>query len=383
MTITFSAFNSIRRSLLIALLMLCPLGVHAATVLRNCFAAPGDYQVSFINDLVASNNRAGDVLTPPGHLVGNGAAINAQCDCPGTMSASTTVMGYVFASTPLSAGVPGYGRLTDKIDIDIDAYTNAINSPDGSGLFQIALNAYPLTSPVSKAESINSTESSETVCSPATQPVAGVASRQFKWNVIAARFYIKVPILGQETIPSTLVVQSSACLYYGSGMCVYGDAQPVANVWLSGALSAPLSCTINAGSVIEVDFGSLVSSNFRTQGRPPDGFTLKNVDISFHCDDAAISNYDKIKLTLTADQGVSDPGEGFIAKMLGRDDIGVRLYDTNTNNIRLDGTMDFPIVLDASGNGIIKFQAAPVATNSNKPAPGTFEGNVTVKMDIR
>ncbi len=383
MTLTFSAFYPIRRSLLIVVLMLSPWRVHAATVLRNCFAAPGDYQVSLIHDLVASNNSAGTVFTPSGHLVGNGAAINAQCDCPGTMSASTTVMGYVFASTSLSAGVPGYGHLTDKIDIDIDAYTNAINSPDGGGLFQIALNNYPSTSPVSKSEAITSNESTETVCSPTTQPVVGVAVRQFKWNVIAARLYIKVPILGQETIPSTLVVQSSACLYYGSGMCVYGDAQPVANVWLSGALSAPLSCTINAGSVIEVDFGSLVSTHFRAQGRPPDGFTLKNVDISFHCDDAAVSNYDKIKLTLTADQGVSDPGEGLIAKMLGRDDIGVRMYDTNTNNIRLDGSMDFPIILDASGNGIIKFQAAPVATSGNKPTPGKFEGNVTVKMDIR
>lgn len=96
-----------------------------------------------------------------------------------------------------------------------------------------------------------------------------------------------------------------------------------------------------------------------------------------------MSNSDKIKLSLSADQGVSDGESGLIAKMVDRDDIGVRMYDSNSNSIRLDGSAEFPVTLDSQGNGSIKMQAAPVATTDNIPAGGNFEGNVTVKMDIK
>ncbi|KNC94856.1 fimbrial protein [Trabulsiella odontotermitis] len=376
--------NLTLRFLITLLFMLSMAPARAATILRNCFAAPGTYQTTINREFSADENSAGKIIQPDGHLVGAGQAITAQCDCPGNMTASSTVMGFAFAGSPLSAGSrAGYGYLTENIDIDIDAYTDAIHSPDGSGLYSIAIDNYPTTVPVSSMESLTSKESNETVCRSGTQPVSGVPSRQFKWNILSARLYIKSPILGQETIPPTLIEQSSACLYFGSGMCGSGDAQPVANIWLSGSLSAPLSCTINAGSTIDVDFGAIARTNFTTAGVPPVGFTLKAVNINFHCDNAAVSQYQKIKLTLTADQGVSDPGDGLIARMMGRDDIGVRLYDTNSNSVGLDGNMAFPVVLDSQGNGSIKMQAAPVATTATPPEAGPFEGNVTVKMELR
>ncbi|WHP29735.1 fimbrial protein [Trabulsiella odontotermitis] len=375
---------SVPRILIAILFILSNVSAQAATILRNCFTAPGTYQATIDREFSASENSTGKTIQLDGHQVGAGQSITAQCDCPGTMTASSTVMGFTFAGSPLSAGSrAGYGYLTENIDIDIDAYTDAIHSPDGSGLYAIAIDSYPTTVPVSSMESLTSKESNETVCRSGTQPVTGTPSRQFKWNILSTRLYIKSPILGQETIPSTLVEQSSACLYFGNGMCTSGDAQPVANIWLSGSLSAPLSCTINAGSTIDVDFGAIARSNFTTAGVPPVGFTLKAVDINFHCDNAAVSNYQKIKLTLTADQGVSDPGDGLIAKMVSRDDIGVRMYDANSNSVGLDGTVAFPIVLDSQGNGSIKMQAAPVATTATPPAAGSFEGNVTVKLDLR
>jgi type 1 fimbria pilin len=371
--------------LLVALFItLSSVSTHAATLLRNCFTAPGTYQTTVDREFSADENSAGKIIQLDGHLIGVGQPITAQCDCPGTMTSSSTVMGFAFAGSPLSAGSrAGYGYLTGNIDIDIDAYSDAIHSPDGSGLYSISIDSYPTTAPVASMESLTSKESTESVCRPGTQPVAGTPLRQFKWNILSARLYIKSPILGQETIPPTLIEQSSACLYFGSGMCSSADAQPVANIWLSGSLSAPLSCTINAGSTIDVDFGAIARTNFTAAGVPPSGFTLKDVNINFHCDNAAVSNYQKIKLTLTADQGVSDPGDGLIARMIDRDDIGVRLYDANSNGVGLDGNMEFPVVLDSQGNGSIKMQAAPVATTATPPTAGPFEGNVTVKMDLR
>ena len=92
---------------------------------------------------------------------------------------------------------------------------------------------------------------------------------------------------------------------------------------------------------------------------------------------------DKITLKLSADQGVTEGSSSLIAKMIGRDDIGVRMFDENSNNVVLDGSVTFPVTLDQDGNGHIKMTAAPVGTKDAPPAAGAYEGNVTVKMEIK
>lgn len=370
---------------LIAALFLAPLPGHTASF-SSCFIAPATYQTNYTRELAANENISGAKIVAPGHLVGTGVEMEANCDCPRNLSTSTDITLLTLAGSPLSAGVNGYGVLTDKVDVDVAGYIDAINSPDGSGLEKININAYPtamgqlLWSYDTKSKEIN-----ESVCNDATRP-QGAASkkRKFKWNVMTATFYIKKPILGEEVIPPTLVVQNYACVA-SSSYCDRGDAntQLVSNIWLSGKLSAPLSCTINAGSTIEVDFGNIISKQFVSRGELPRGYAIKNVDIAYHCDGPAVGNDDKIKLTLTADQGTAEGSDNLIARMLGRDDIGVRVFDSNNANVALDGTYDFPVVLDETGNGVIRIKAAPVSTKSTTPAPGKFEGNVTVKMELR
>lgn len=157
----------------------------------------------------------------------------------------------------------------------------------------------------------------------------------------------------------------------------------VSNIWLSGSISAPLSCTINEGSTIEVDLGNIARPQFKSKGLAPQGYTLKNVDITYHCDDNAVGNDNRITLTLSADQGVVDSSDPLIAKMLGRDDVGVRVFTDSNKNVALDGSYAFPVTMDEQGNGSVRIKAAPVSTTSAAPEPGKFEGNVTVKMDLR
>ncbi|MDM2957924.1 fimbrial protein [Citrobacter sp. CK206] len=359
---------------------------QAATILRDCFTAPQYYSVTFSNEINANDNTANNIVKFDEHIVGNGVEMEANCTCPGNVFESTAIMELTLAGSPLNAGIAGYGYLTENIDIDVAGYSDAVNSLDGTGLIQISINQYP--TPVSSMgkviESMKPTEGSASVCSDSTHPgTPAPAKRTFRWNVIAATFYIKKPILGIEVIPPTILVQNYACLYFDSGSCDAGSAQHVSNIWLSGSLSAPLSCTINAGSTIEVDLGKIVSKQFVTRGQPPEGYALKNVDISYHCDGNAVGNTDRIKLTLSADQGVVDSSDPLIAKMLGRDDLGVRIFSEDNQNIALDGTFEFPVTMDEQGNGAVRIKAAPVSTTSATPAPGEFEGNVTVKMDLR
>jgi len=358
----------------------------AATILHDCFGAPQEYSITFDRELNASENTVNHPVDVQEHLVGGGMEMEANCSCPGNMSATSSVLELTLAGSPLTGGTNGYGYLTDKVDIDVKGYSDAVNSPDGEGLFGLNINQYPtqLSSMSKTIENIKTTEGTASVCSESTRPSGSTSvKRKFKLNVIGATFYIKKPIIGKEVIPSTLVVQNYTCLYFGSGSCSFSDAQQVSNIWLSGSLSAPLSCTINEGSTIEVDFGNIVSKQFSGKSQPPQGYALKNVDISYHCDNNAVGNNDRIKLTLTADQGVVDSSDPLIAKMLDKEDVGVRVYDENNQSVALDGTFEFPVPMDDQGNGVVRIKAAPVSTTSKTPEPGKFEGNVTVKMDLR
>ncbi|HGU9816917.1 TPA: fimbrial protein [Enterobacter chuandaensis] len=360
----------------------------SVTLLHGCFDAPQTYTISFDHEFTSSDNVANHDYDIPGHLVGAGADLEANCTCPGNLFSSSTVYETTFAGSPLNPGTHGYGYLTDKIDADITGYTDAINSPDGNFLTPVTIDEYPTSRGNMNSIMGNTsakTEGEASVCSSETRPAdSATVKRKFRWNVVAVLLHVKKPILGEEVIPPMIIAQNYACLYIGSGAsCDPTQAEQVSDIWFSGTLSAPLSCTINAGSTIEVEFGSLVSKQFVSKGQPPGGYALKNVDIAYHCDDNAVGNTDRIKLTLTADQGVADSSTPYIAKLLERDDLGVRVYDENNQNVALDGTYAFPVTMDEQGNGVIKIQAAPVSTTDTTPEPGRFEGNVTVKMDLR
>lgn len=374
---------------IVGLILFSAVGSCAATPLTDCFHSPGIYTFNIDQEVVAANNQTGKHHNA-GHIVAAGSPITASCNCPSNMPTTgnrAAVHVVASAGSPLQTGPSGYGSLTDKLDVMLSGYSDAINRQDGNGLFIIYINQYP--TPLMSMEKIVdasavSTEAQSSVCSVQTRSDdASTTQRQFQWNVIAADFYLNKPVFGEEIIPLQTVVENYACLYYGNYDGTRGCSvlEKVSEIRLGGILSAPLSCTINAGSQIEVEFPVLAPSAFTTPGVPPAN-SIKAVDISYHCDNPAAENQGRIKMTLTADNGNSG-NDGYIAKMLGRDDIGVRMYNDNNDAVVLDGSFDFPITLDEQGNGVIKMTAAPVSTTETKPAAGKYEGNVTVKMDIK
>ncbi|HEY2452152.1 MAG TPA: hypothetical protein VGI71_05960 [Scandinavium sp.] len=121
----------------------------------------------------------------------------------------------------------------------------------------IAIDKYPTpTSSMNyQIESkLTSTEATVSVCSTDTRPSGGTTvKRIFRWNVMGMTLYVKKPMLGVERTPATIVATNYACLYFGSGSCSISSATQVSNIWLSGFISAPLSCTINDGGTIDVE----------------------------------------------------------------------------------------------------------------------------------
>ena len=369
------------KNTLVFLIFLIP-GISFATPLSGCFSGASTYNVTYNNELTASEN-AGATFTVD-FLSGSENAMEANCQCPKSGFYYDTIVGEVTAAaSPLPAGGTNHGKLTDRLDVVVKGTSDAINGTGSLTFIPITLYPTPLDKMSSKND-IKLAENNQDVCSQGTHPSKGATiKRQFKWNTLSLNFYITKPIFGDEIISPVTVIQYYSCLYYDSS-CKVTDTQHVSDIILSGVISAPLTCTINAGSTIEAELGTVLTPQFAKKGQIPTGYRLTNVDISYHCDnDDARSSTDKIIISLTSDQGVVDGSNKLIAKMTGRDDVGVRMYDENNNNVVLDGSVSFPLTLDQDGNGHIKMTAAPVSTTDTPPAAGAFEGNVTVKMDIK
>lgn len=366
----------------ICLILLIP-GTVYATVLPGCFSGPLTYNINYDRELTPSENKAGTMFAID-FLSGSDNVAEANCQCPKTGFYYDTVVGEVTAAaSPLPAGGTNRGKLTDRLDVIVKGTTDAVNGTGSLTFIPITLYPTP-TDKMSSKNDIKLAENNQDVCSQTTHPSKGATvKRQFKWNTVSLNFYITKPIFGKEVISPVTVVQYYSCLYYDSS-CKVTETQHVSDIILSGVISAPLTCTINAGSTIEAELGTVTTPQFVTKGHIPSGYRLTDVDISYHCDnDDARSSTDKIVISLTSDQGVVEDSNKLIAKMIGRDDIGVRMFDENDNNVVLDGSVSFPLTLDQDGNGQVKMKAAPVSTTDTPPAAGPFEGNVTVKMDIK
>lgn len=169
----------------------------AVTLLHSCFSAPQAYTTTFDHEFSSSENIANHDYDVPNHLVGNGPEIVANCSCPANMFSSSMVYEKTFAGSPLNPGTNGYGYLTEKIDADITAYADAINSPDGTSLTPIAVNEYPTPRANMRSTTENAlakTEGDANVCSRGTQPsYAAATKRNFRWNVVAILLHIKNP----------------------------------------------------------------------------------------------------------------------------------------------------------------------------------------------
>ena len=371
--------NTLRLSLSAALFCLLTAGpAHASVWLSDCFTSTATYEAVVSHEIDPSKNKAGQYTDISDTITGSGPAVTASCLCHGNVLNTSPIIETVYAGSPLQAGAAGArGKLTDSLDVSVTAYAE-------SGGESLAIDNYPTPVGVSTMAWKNAPQFKEQDASVCAKN-SSYPKRQFNLNTFSVRLFVNKPILGVEVIPHTLMVQYYTCISISSGSDGSSCATyfyHVSDVWMSGAVTAPLSCTINAGTTIEADLGSIVKSQFVTPGQPPAGYTLKNVDIHYHCDSSAVGSSDRIKLTLSADQGTVS-GEPLIAKLIGRDDLGVRVFDSNNQNVPLDGTFEFPITLDEQGDGVVSIKAAPVSTQSAQPAAGQFEGNVTVKMDLK
>ncbi len=106
--------------------------------------------------------------------------------------------------------------------------------------------------------------------------------------------YFTRPFVGQVVIPSTKILD-----LYGTKVSGSYGGMPMSSVYMSGLVTVPQSCEINAGQVINVKFGNIMSNDIKNPGEIANGFTPKVVDMTLACNN--ISNGVVVSLSFSGE----------------------------------------------------------------------------------
>ncbi|EPG4210108.1 fimbrial protein [Klebsiella michiganensis] len=182
--------------------------------------------------------------------------------------------------------------------------------------------------------------------------------------------YIKKPFVGTVNIPSTKLYS----LYESTTSGSFGGT-PISELYISGQVIVPQTCSINAGQIVTVDFGSFMSGEFKNKGQMPAGYTPKTITVPIKCNgmDANAS----LTLRFQAEASADEPA----AIKTSNDDVGVQITDDSGKVIEPNSGL-IPFQLDDNLQATVTFHAAPISTTGNVPAEGTFSATAYIRVDF-
>ncbi|MEO3989996.1 fimbrial protein [Pseudocitrobacter cyperus] len=188
------------------------------------------------------------------------------------------------------------------------------------------------------------------------------------------RIYIAAPLSGQIVIPSTKIMN----LYLSkTGVGTPSPAVPhIAEFYISGVITIPQSCTINAGQTIEVKFPDLRASDIRLNGASPDA-SEQTTNVTFTCSNVADGSDVSVAITGENDEHVGD------YLKTSNDDIGIKITDNEGNVVAPNGNARLPITDFGNRQGSIKFKSRPVNTTGDAPEAGTYEATATLTIKLQ
>ncbi len=184
--------------------------------------------------------------------------------------------------------------------------------------------------------------------------------------------YFTRPFVGQVTIDNVKILD-----LYGSKVSGSYGGMPMSSIYMNGSVTVAQSCNINAGQVIDVKFGNIMSNDIKRMGEIANGFTPKVVNMTLACNN--ISNGVVVSLSFSGEPAGGDP----TALKTDNTDIGVRVRDAN-NNIVPPVNGQLPVTFDySSQSGTSSMTLAPMNVTGNTPALGQFNAVATVNVEIQ
>ncbi len=317
------------------------------------------FPFSFDQTIETTNsNQQGEIFE---HRWSASGYYTATCDCDNTSyrgynyfsatAGDLTEKGTFIESRSTGYTMYYYVLVPDKLEVGIET------------LIAGGLNKYvpvPFTA-------ISNKDASAGGCSGA--PMAEMAAG----NKGLVRIYILHPLVGQVTIPTITVMN----LYLSkSDDNSVPTTPPIASVTMSGTITVPQSCSINAGQIIEVKLPDVLGKDIRNLGDSPQSAHV-TTQVNFTCSNVADGTNLSMSLSGTNDAHNSD----YLAT--DNENIGIRIFDKNDNTIVPNGSTELPIDNYQDGNGSMAFTAAPVNTTGKIPHTGEYQATATLEIQIR
>lgn len=146
-------------------------------------------------------------------------------------------------------------------------------------------------------------------------------------------------------------------------------------VYLSISITVPQSCVINPGQTINVNFGTISTSAFKTAGAIAQGVRPKSERISVKCDNIAGNAQLTMRMLANKTSGnivVSDNNDvGFRVA----NNSGVPLIPNNLSSV-------IPFTLDSNARQNVTIQVYPVSVTGNKPKEGEVMAQAYLRVDF-
>ncbi|CAE1149501.1 fimbrial protein [Serratia rhizosphaerae] len=189
--------------------------------------------------------------------------------------------------------------------------------------------------------------------------------------------YFRRPFVGTQVIPPTRLLE----VYMTSSRDAI-SALPVSYVMMSGTVTVDQQCVLNglgAGQPISINFGNIMSTEFKTKGAMPKEFTPHRKELRLACNNIS----DGVKVNLSF-HGEPDPNVSTALKTDSNPDVAVRIDDPMGTPIspaggRLPINMNFGTTEQTGSTEITVY---PINTTGELPKVGVFNSSATIKVNI-
>ncbi|MDY1036685.1 type 1 fimbria D-mannose specific adhesin FimH [Lelliottia sp. CFBP8978] len=328
------------RYLATALLML-PASQALATVCANENGVPTDVFYDLSDTFNSSNNQIGQIVT----LAEKSQWVGVYAVCPRGTSGTTTKRSYV-TEFPITSTQDNYKYL--KLNDYLDGAMKITDSY--AGVFYPPQNYIQMGSHPNVAKN---------------QPFP-VNDSNLVFRLKVTRRFINMVEIPRQTMFRVYVTTTSSDPL----------STPVYTISYSGTVQVPQSCAINAGKVVEFDFGDIGASLFSQAGagNRPQTISPKTQTIAIKCTNVEANAYLTMRVEAEKVSGnalVSDnPDLGFVVANANGSPL-------TPNNL----ASKIPFRLDDNASAVVGISAWPVSITGKKPSEGHFTSRGYLRVD--
>ncbi|EPL3172467.1 fimbrial protein [Serratia marcescens] len=205
----------------------------------------------------------------------------------------------------------------------------------------------------------------------------------YEWNTVSGTWYsrqfqtamrIDKKIVSGTYSKNILLGQYGICWPAGSDCRT--KRITLMNLYVNMDVTVPQTCTLNAGQVINIDFGNLSSGAFTVAGARPEGVNdiVRNVPIE--CNGIAANTAMTVRL-----QADNVSGNAVVTNT--NSDVGFVVADGNGTALTPNNLSSvIPFTLGSDNQSSVTIRVYPVSVTGNKPAEGPVTSQAYLRVDF-